>query len=451
MANDVKPDDVIDGFIVGAPVHAGALSNVFWVEKAGLARPLIMKLPRLGADQPSESIIGFQTEATIVPTLKGPHVAPFVAVGDLAQTPYLVTEWIEGTSLEDKLSGGPLSPADVVSVGAAITDALHDLHQQGVIHLDLKPSNLILRADGTAVLIDFGFAHSAHYPDLLAEEIRFAAGSAPYVSPEQLLGRRDDRRSDLFALGVILYEAATGKLPFGEPDTDARNRFWLEPIPPSSLVPSLQPWLQEIILRCLEPRAELRYQTAAHVAFDLRHPDQIALTVRATKLKGAGLVPLASRFLRAHAEFGKRLRAPPTLHSATPIVLVAVDTMHLDDERQTAIRAAVTRILAQSAEFRLICLTAIPSSSSSFEHLVRLRHWSDALCVPAQRLSLHAIESGSPANVIVELARHNNADLIVLGAPQGGARAWAQSVASGVSAKASCSVYVVRLPRDAKL
>jgi eukaryotic-like serine/threonine-protein kinase len=404
-----------------------------------------MKVPRIGPDEPSEGIISFETEATIVPTLKGPHVPPFVAVGDLARTPYLVTEWVDGQSLEDLLGSDRLPPPQVAYIGAAIADALHSLHQQDVIHLDLKPANVILKRDGSAVLIDFGFAHHERYPDLLAEETRFGAGSAAYVSPEQLLGTREDRRSDIFALGVALYEMATGKLPFGEPDADVRNRFWIDPVPPSVHAPDVPPWLQEIILRCMDPRAEHRYQSAAHVAFDLRNPEQVTLTARATKAKQAGLVAHVKRFLRARGEHGPRLRSPKVLISRTPIVMVAVDTGHMDDERQPAIRRVTSQILGLSKEFRLICITVIPTGTMPLEHLVRLRHWVEPLRMPAQRLSLHALESDEPGETIVEFGRANNVDLIVLGAPSEGGRAWLQSVASTVTANARCSVHVVRV------
>jgi serine/threonine protein kinase len=297
------------------------------------------------------------------------------------------------------------------------------------------------------VLIDFGFAHHTRFPDLLAEETRFGVGSAAYVSPEQILGTREDRRSDLFALGVVLYEMATGKFPFGEPDADVRNRFWIDPVPPTTLTPNIPSWMQEIILRCLEPRADLRYQTAAHVAFDLRHPEQVPLTARATKNRRTGFIAHVQRFLRARAEHGARLRSPGVLLSRTPIVLVGVDTAHLDDERHPAIRFALSQFLALSKEFRLICLTVIPPSATSLEHLVRLRHWVAPLGLPTQRLSLHAVESGAPADVIVEFARHNNVDLVVLGAPSEGGRAWSQSVASTVTARARCSVHVVRVKK----
>jgi len=235
-------------------------------------------------------------------------------------------------------------------------------------------------------------------------------------------------------------------LPFGEPDTDVRNRFWLDPAPPRSLTPSVAPWLQEIILRCLETRAEQRYQSAAHVAFDLRHPEQIALTLRATKQLRTGFVGHVRRFLRAHSEHSARLRSPDALLTSTPILLGAVDTTNMDDPRHPAIRSAISRLLTQSAEFRLLCLSVIPPRESSLEHRLRLRNWVEPLRLPAQRLTSHAIESDAPADVILEFARRNNVDMIVIGAPSDGGRSWERSTASKVTAGARCSVHVVRVP-----
>lgn len=423
------------------------MGRLFRVSKPGAGPALVMKLPQSGPGAAAESLLAFETEALIAPRLGGPHVPAFVARGVVGQTPYLVTEWIEGPTLEELAAHAPLPAAEVVRLGAALADALHAVHQQGVIHLDVKPENAIVRADGTVALIDFGFAHDPEHPDLLAEQARFGVGSAPYLSPEQLLGTREDRRSDLFALGVVLYELATGKLPFGEPDTDVRNRLWLDPVAPLSHVPELPPWLQEVILRCLELRPELRYQSAAHVAFDLRHPEQLVLTARATKRERASLVAHFQRFFRARAEHGGRLRSPAALLSRTPVLLVAVDTTNPDDERHSAILRAVRQIVQASQEFRLLCLTVCPPAEDALVHRARLGAWAAPLGLPAQRLSLHAVPAGSPPDVIVELARHNNVDLVVVGAPSEGGRAWSQSVASAVTARVACSVHVVRVPR----
>lgn len=447
MKCPVEPGMELDGFVVRERLHTGGMGSVFSVVQSGSAFPLVMKVPHSELGASSEALVGFETEATIAPELVGPHVPRFVAKGDITRIPYLVFERIEGETLEAKLANAPLPAAEVARLGAAFADALHSLHQQQVIHLDVKPANVIFRDDASAVLIDFGLAHHARFPDLLAEQTRFRAGSAPYVSPEQLLGSRDDPRSDVFALGVVLYECATGELPFGEPDTDVRNRFWLEPTPPSQHSPDLPPWLQEIILRCLEPRAERRYQSAAHVAFDLRYPDQVELTARATKTRRAGLLSHARRFLRARREVGPRLESPAALLSQTPILLVAIDTAHMDDERHAAIHATLAKNIVFSTDYRLIALTVIPPGASALEHLVRLRHWAAPLRHPPGRLTFHAIESADPGALIVDFARHNSVDLVVLGAPAEGARAFAQSVASTVSAKARCSVHLVRVSK----
>jgi len=460
MADRVAPGSVIDGFVVGRHLHSGAMGNIFEVTKPGIDIPMIMKVPRVGPNEPSEGIISFETEATIVPALSSPYLPRFIAAGDLARTPYLVVEWIDGVSLEETIAGGPLPPLEAARIGAELADALHSLHEQEAIHLDLKPANIILKKDGTVALIDFGFAHHHRFPDLLAEETRFGAGSKAYVSPEQIQGTREDPRSDLFSLGVILYEMVTGRFPFGEPDADVRNRLWLDPVPPSVLVPETPPWLQEIILRCLDPRAERRYQSAAHVAFDLRNPEQVVLTARAGKSRRLGIMQHVRRFLHARRELGVRMRDPNVQPGRPPIIMVAVDTAHPDDERQAAIQRATQQILSLSQEFRVVCVSVIRSvplmdgptqsetaSGIHLEHLVRLRHWVEPLRMPVQRISLHAIESENPAEALLEFANRNHVDLIVLGAPGPTRpdRSWWRSVASTVTANAQCSVHVVRV------
>jgi len=457
------PGQEIDGFLLGERLHSGTLSAIYRVTpaatRAQAQAPLIMKLPHTGVGEGGQGLLGFETEATVLPMLSGPHVPRFIAAGDLAKTPYIVFEWVDGETLAAAMERGPLPAADIARIGAAVADALYALHRQEAIHLDLKPENVILRPSGEAVLIDFGTAHHARVPDLLAEEKRFASGSAPYVSPEQVGGSRSELRSDLFALGVILYEMATGELPFGIPASMAgmRDRLWLEPPPPRLFAPDLPLWLQEIILRCLEPGA-LRYESAAHIAFDLRNPEQVPLTARAARTKRAGLLRQLRRWWQARPE-----QLPPAMSKAVrvanaPLILVAVDTMHPDDPRHPAIHATVRRILSLRSDFRLICVSVVRGEPVGargrevgiyLEHLVRLRHWVEPLgLAEGHRLSLHVIESLSPSATLLEFARHNNVDLIVIGAPSPAQQAlgWWRSVASGVTANAHCSVHVVRIP-----
>ena len=455
-------DHELDGFRLGDCIHSGAMGHIYRVSGPEAGFPMIMKVPRVGAGESGDGLISFETETMILQALSGPYVPRFVAAGDITKTPYLVTEWIEGESLEQTLKRGPLPTEKVASIGAAIADALHSLHLQDTIHHDIKPDNVVINASGEARLIDFGLAFHAHFPDLLAEEQRFAAGSAPYISPEQVQGNRSDPRSDIFALGALLYELATGELPFGVPATMAglRDRLWLDPVPPRVRSPALPPWLQEVILRCLEPVAEDRYQSAAHVAFDLRNPDQVTLTARAEKTTRAGVFAQARRWWHARASSPAARRPPKAQVGAAPIIMVAVDTAHLDDRRQPALQRTIAQVLSLSADFRLICVSVIrtavsveggtdeSASGAYLEHLVRLRHWIAPLNLPPRRRSLHVIESANPEGALLEFARQNHVDLIVVGAPHPSqhALAWWRSVASGVTANAHCSVHVVRVP-----
>jgi nucleotide-binding universal stress UspA family protein len=448
----------IDGYTVGECVHAGAMGRIFKVKGPQADVVLAMKVPRMGKADSTELLLGFETEAMILPLLRTKHVPKFFAAGSITSAPYLVTEWVPGKSLDSRL-GAPLPAEEVAEIGAAIADALRTVHTQGVIHFDLKPDNVVMRSDGTAVLVDFGLAHHRDLPDLLAEEMRYAAGSAPYISPEQVLGNRKDSRSDLFSLGVLLYELATARLPFGTPATlkGYRDRLWLDPKPPASRTEGIPPWLQEIILRCLEVDPDERYQSAGHVAFDLRHPHQVPLTMRARKSEQAGLMKQVGRWWRARNVLATTVTPEPDARGA-PVIMVAVDTTHPEDPRHPVLQRATRQILSLSAEFRLVCISVISGSGLSVapgeeseavvEHRVRLAHWVQPLGLPAKRLSLHVLEALNPGEALLDFARRNNVDLIVVGAPghEEMALAWWRSVASTVTANAPCSVHVVRVP-----
>ena len=458
---EVAPGACIDGFNVGECVHAGAMGKLFEVTGRDAGFPLLMKVPRLGGPMDSaEMLLAFETEVMILPRLNGPHVPRFVAAGDVTTVPYIVMERVGGASLDQRATPALPGP-EVARIGAAIADALHAIHAQDVVHLDLKPDNIVVRADGAAVLLDFALAHHRLLPDLLAQERRYTAGSAPYISPEQVLGTRRDRRSDLFSLGVVLYELATGVLAFGVPRTIAglRDRLWIDPPPPVAHVKEIAPWLQEVILRCLEPDPARRYQSAAHIAFDLRNPDQVALTERARKRTRNGFAAQAARWWRAR-DIGVLTGGAREDAGGAPVVMVAVDTVHFDDPRQPDLQRAARLILSLSREFRLICVSVVPQAvgvahardtDAQVEHRIRLRHWIGPLGIEPHRVSLHVLDAPDPSAALVEFGVRNNVDLIVLGAPGPGEGtfAWWRSVASSVTANATCSVHVVR--RSAEL
>src|SRR6202051_2098604 len=249
--------------------------------------PLLMKIPRVSEGEDPAAIVSFEMEQMILPRLSGPHVPRCYATGDFARQAYVVLEPIPAPPLYSPLSELPLPYDEARLIAGKIATALADLHRQNVIHHDIKPSSVLIRPSGEAVLIDFGLSHHNQLPDLLQEEFRIPHGTAPYMAPERLLGVRDDPRSDLFSLGVLLYFFTTGVRPFGEsePLRGMRRRLWRDPYPPRKLKPDYPPWLQEIVLRCLEIEPVWRHPAASQLAFDLAHPGQVKLTARSERLK----------------------------------------------------------------------------------------------------------------------------------------------------------------------
>ena len=263
--------------------HVDAVARV----APGATMPMLMKVPKLGEGADPAAIVSFEMEHMIMPRLTGEHVPKFVAAGDLAVQPYIVMEFIPGKTLLSRVPDLPLPYDEVAEIGVKVASALDDLHRQHVVHLDVKPSNIMFRPDGAAVMLDFGLSRHDQLPDLMQAEFRLPFGTAPYMAPEQLLGVRQDPRSDLFALGVLLYFFSTGERPFGESETmyGMRRRLWRDPYPPRRLKPDYPPWLQEIVLRCIETEPAWRYPTASQLAFDLSHPAQVKLTARSERLK----------------------------------------------------------------------------------------------------------------------------------------------------------------------
>jgi eukaryotic-like serine/threonine-protein kinase len=458
----------IEGFRVLERLHVGGMAVLYRVDPPkDPGFPVIMKIPRLEQGEDSVSVVSYEVEQMMLAAMRGPHVPRLVAAGDMAKQPFLAMEYIEGASLHDWALKAPLAAAEVVRLMVPVASAVHQIHCQQFVHLDLKPANVIYRTNGEAVLIDLGLGHHAHLPDLLAEEFRKPVGSAPYMAPEQVAGVRCDPRSDIFALGVIMYELATGELPFGAPSTASglRQRLYRAPTPPRARCPDLPEWLQEIILRCLEVDARHRYSTAAQLALDLGHSDQVVITERGRRLKGQGALTLFKRWLRAAGWEPTPCPAPAEQIVAAPIVMVAVATQYDQPAQAAALQAAVKRIASMDADYRIAVVTVVkpypllgssqPAESAGAQHiryLVQLKHWAMPLGLPPDRLTHHVIESNEPADALLHYARLNHADQIVIGAPpmvgapeRGVAyKPLPGTVASRVMLEAPCTVTLVR-------
>jgi nucleotide-binding universal stress UspA family protein len=285
------------------------------------------------------------------------------------------------------------------------------------------------------------------------------------MAPERLLGVRDDPRSDLFSLGVLLYFFTTGIRPFGETETlrGMRRRLWRDPHPPRKLRPDYPPWLQEVVLRCLEIEPVRRYPTASQLAFELAHPDQVKLTARSERIKRDPL----STVWRRRFNLGVTLPKPKSdmgAHlAASPIVAVALDMAGAPEELSIALRRTAERILATLPAARLACVNVLKlgritidrtldeqGHNKHVDRLVALRHWASPLKLDENRLTVHVLEAIDPASAILEFADANHVDHIIIGARQDSMlRSLLGSVSARVASEARCSVTVVRPPQSA--
>jgi len=471
---------VVDQFRVEEHLYQGGMAQVWRVtrlDRPDDPMPLVMKVPRIMGGEDPASIVGFEVEQMIMPLLKGPHVPAFVARGDFTRSPYIVMERIEGVSLRPRLDDVPLPIDEVVDIGIRVATALHELHRQHLVHLDVKPSNIMFRrhADGSlaeAVLVDFGLSRHDQLPDLLDEEFTLPLGTGPYMSPEQVQFVRNEPRSDLFALGVMLYHLLTGERPFGHPTSVSglRRRLYEEPEPPRALRPECPPWLQELILRCLEVRADRRHPSAAQLALDLQHPQQVALTERAERVRTSGTwATLKRRFAAVGAEPSGGVGAADQAQR-NPIVMAALDVEGASAALLETLRDTVRRYLHNGVHdggsTRLACVSVMKTArigmdeltdaqgrSRHVKQLVALKHWARPLARELKlgdgRLTFHVLEAPDPAEAIVEFAQRNQVDHVILGARGNSAlRRYLGSVSSQVVAQSSCTVTVVRAPQD---
>ncbi len=453
----------IDGFTLGECLHTGGFATIWDVAHPQHLMPMVMKVPIILDGYDAAAIVGFEVEQMILPRLAGPYVPRLIAAGDFSVMPYVVTERIEGKSLLALFETAPLPLSALIETAARMAEAVHELHKQHVIHLDLKPANFLQRPTGEMVCIDFGLSRHGQLPDLLDEEFTIPMGTFPYISPEQYLRNRGDLRSDLFALGAMIYEGATGKMPFGKPETlrGVRKRLWRDPVPPRALDPKIPEWLQEIILRALEVDPARRYQSAAQMLFDLQNPAQVKLTGRARKTGKDSWLEVFKRWRTMRKLKG--FAPPPQIGaqiSKAPIMLVAVDLSPDMEQLNLQLLDSVQRMLTSHPDARVACVNVIKTQRIGIdqaideqgEHihvsrLVGLRNWAGHLELPDDRLTFSILEDLEPAKAIVNFASKNRADHILMGARgHSAARRYLGSVSSQVVAEAPCSVSVIRLP-----
>lgn len=456
----------VDSLRPGPQLGQGACADIVAVEMAGIATPLVLKRARAGFG--SESTSHFETAAQILPRLATSHAPVLHAAGLDHEVPYLLMERIEGTSLEEVLRRGALPLEEIVARGAALARALHAIHQQHAVHGNLLPSHVMFTADGTAVLLSFGLAHHRDCPDLLPQAEWLREVSSPWMAPEQLFLVRDDPRSDQWSLGALMYQMAVGHPPFVDPAQAAnasplRERLWKSPLPLRHQRPALPAWLQEVIHRCLEVAPSDRFEHCGQVAWLLQHPAAVEIDSRRARTEPA---PVWQRLTRWFQHQRDPVHALKGLQNAgghrAPLVVLALDPDLVEGDLPVALRAAAARVMATETHAHLACLTvvaraegaALPGdSAASRAGRQALQQWARSLRLPPSRISQHVFEGGDPLDHLLEFARANQADLLIIGCshrergPAQAGRIWPQLM-HRVVAEAECSVHVVRPQGD---
>jgi eukaryotic-like serine/threonine-protein kinase len=284
--HDLKIGDVLDQYRITALIARGGMASIFKAIDGTTGAIVAIKVPQLRYESDPAFHARFLREEEIGRRLNHPNILRFLKPRTKSRL-YIVTEYVPGQSLRKLLQQGePLDTEKGLDIARQIADALVYLHGQHVVHRDLKPENILVTPGGKVKILDFGIAldHPGRRLTWLGST---AMGTPAYMAPEQVKGLRGDERSDIYALGIILYEMLTGALPFpGEtPQEMMRAKTDSDPIPPTHRRPDLHPVLEEIILHAIERLPGKRYATAAQLLSDLQDPMRVRPVGRAAALR----------------------------------------------------------------------------------------------------------------------------------------------------------------------
>ena len=261
-------------------VGSGGMGVVYRARDEQLERDVALKVLPSGTLSNDASRRHFRNEALALAKLNHPNIETVYEFDTQDGTDFLVMEYVPGKTLADRLIGGALPEKEVIALGMQIAAALAEAHEHGIVHRDLKPANIALTEKGQAKVLDFGLAKLLRPRDETTADnlssTQGAAGTLPYMSPEQLRGEQVDARSDIYTIGAVLYEMATYRRAFSEPLASRLIDAVLHqtPVPPRALNPRISPELERIILKCLDKNPEQRYQSAKELLVDLRRLEQ---------------------------------------------------------------------------------------------------------------------------------------------------------------------------------
>ncbi len=281
MTSAIHPGDVLRHLRIEKLIAQGRASATFRGTDLRTNSPVAIEIPhpeieadpvfyeRLQRDEPLSNTLDHPGLVRLIEKHAGPR-------GEGRSC--IVREWFDGESLRDVIARGKLAPERAISIAAAICEVAEYLHGKGIVCLDIQPEHILVGPAGQVKLIHAGVSSKTGARRLTFTKLSQLVGASQYVSPEELRGHRAGPGSDVYSIGVMLYEMLTGRLPFESAQVEARLASW--PVPPRVIDPSISPQLQEVIYRALEREPGNRYASAQALARDLRHLDQVGVSDR---------------------------------------------------------------------------------------------------------------------------------------------------------------------------
>ncbi len=279
MINPPQKGDRLGHYRVDGLISRGGMASIYRGTDVQSGCPVAIKIPHPEMEADVVFFDRFHREADIGRKLDHPGVVKVLPDPDAGRV-CMIMEWVEGIPLRKILDAqGKIPQERAVQISLRICGVLGYIHEQGVVHRDLKPDNILMDANDDIKLIDFGIARETGSRRLTYGKLTKSMGTPDYASPEQVKGKRGDERSDIYSLGVMLYEMVSGEVPFLGPNplVAMNQRLLKKPTLPLEIEPAITPQLREIITRALERDPRNRYATAREFAEDLEHPEQVCV------------------------------------------------------------------------------------------------------------------------------------------------------------------------------